>query len=124
KDQTPSVQISRPTADIDLQPEGSLPLVARATDDYGVNSMRLVYDTQRDAAMGRKSAGAQGSFALPGPDGTTLAKVEKRWHIDSVRPRVGDILSFYVTATDNDTLTGPNTGRSTSYRVHVVSLAE
>ncbi|HLJ53975.1 MAG TPA: hypothetical protein VKT77_02995 [Chthonomonadaceae bacterium] len=124
KDQAPTVQIARPTSDIDLQPAGSLPLVAHATDDYGVNRMGLVYEMQHDAAMGGHSAGAHGSLALPGPDGKPTANVAARWHVASVRPNVGDTITYYVTATDNDAIDGPQTGRSAIFHVHVLSLTE
>ncbi len=124
KDQTPTVQISRPTTDIDLQPGGSLPLVAHGADDYGIDSMRLVYDMQHDAAMGGKAAGPSGALGLPGPTGKPLADVAERWHIASVRPNVGDTITYYVSATDNDTVDGPHTGRSVAFHVHVLSLAE
>src|SRR5206468_3505702 len=97
---------------------------ARAADDYGVNSMRLLYQMQHDAAMGGHVAGGQGALALPGPDGKPNVDVAERWHVDSVRPKVGDTITYYVTATDNDTIDGPHTGRSAAFHVHVLSLAE
>jgi hypothetical protein len=124
KDQVPTVQITRPTSDIDLQPAGSLPLVARAADDYGVNSMGLVYEMQHDAAMGGHTAGPHGALGLPGPDGKPTVDVAARWHIGSVRPNVGDTITYFVTATDNDAIDGPHTGRSVAFHVHVLSLAE
>ena len=124
KDQAPTVQITRPTSDIDLQPAGSLPLISRAADDYGVNSMRLVYEMQHDAAMGGHASGAHGALNLPCPDGKPTVDVAERWHIGSVRPNVGDTITYYVTATDNDAIDGPQTGRSAAFHVHVLSLAE
>ncbi|HZP84069.1 MAG TPA: DUF4175 family protein [Chthonomonadaceae bacterium] len=124
KDQAPSVQITRPATDIDLVPNGSLPLVARATDDYGVASMRLAYDGLRGEEDKKPIRTARGAFALPGPNGTPQANVAVRWNIGSVKAKPGDILRYEVQATDGDTIRGPNTGRSLSYRIHVVSLTE
>jgi hypothetical protein len=128
KDQAPTVQISRPAADIDLVPSGSLPLIARATDDYGVTSMRLAYNkTHEDlskAGAQRITRAGSGDLALPGPDGGPQALVQQRWHIASVGARQGDTILYEVDAVDNDTLDGPHTGRSLAYRVHVVSLTE
>ena len=124
KDQTPTVQISRPASDIDLQPEGSLPLIAHAKDDYGIASAHLVYETTSEAAMGGHKIGAKGSLLLPGADGKPETNISERWHIAGVHPQVGDTLSYFVSATDNDTLSGPHTGKSVSFRVHVRSLSE
>jgi hypothetical protein len=127
-DQTPTVQISRPATDLDLVPGGSLPLVARADDDYGVVSMKLVYDkTHEDASrtdQSRISHVGAGSLNVPGPDGGPHAAVQQRWHIASISPRPGDVVRYELDAIDNDTLDGPHIGRSTAYRIHVVSVPE
>lgn len=124
KDQTPTVQISRPATDIELQPEGSLPLVAHAVDDYGIDHVQLNYQLDREKAAGIESRTRKGALALPGADGKPAVTIEERWFIASVRPQVGETLTYYVSATDNGTIPGPNTGRSMPYRVHVLSLAE
>jgi hypothetical protein len=123
EDQTPNVQITRPTSDMDLVPEGSLPLVARATDDYGVVKMALNYDNFRTES-GRLLRQNRGSLPLPGPTGAPSANVSVRWNIGSIRPQPGDLIQCEVTATDNDTLRGPHVGRSSLYRIRVVSLLE
>ena len=125
-DQAPTVQISRPATDMDLVPNGSLPLVAHAGDDYGVNSMKLVYEALKGEGFGgsaMKTLGS-GALALPGPNGTPNADVTQRWHIGSVQPKVGETLRYEVEATDNCTVGGPHTARSNSYRIHVVSVVE
>lgn len=126
KDQTPDVQIQRPATDVELVPNGSVPLVARASDDYGIARMHLVYEKGRsDAYRGTTGArSSHGALPLPGPNGTPVVTVSQRWNIASVNPQPGDILTYHVTATDTDTLNGPHVGRSASYRVRVVSLLE
>ncbi len=127
-DLPPSVQITRPATDIDLVPDGSLPLVARATDDYGVVSMSLNYDAQRGEEDPTRRAHpahiATGALALPGPTGTPQANVAVRWNISDVHAKPGDSVRYEVRATDNDNIQGPHVGRSLAYRIHVVSLTE
>lgn len=126
KDETPVVHINRPGTDMELVPNGSLPLVSRATDDYGVARMNLVFEKTRGEAY-RGTTGAKsekGSLQLPGPSGKTIETVSQRWNIASVKPIPGDILRYAVTATDTDTLNGPHIGRSSTFRVRVVSLLE
>jgi len=125
-DQAPSVQISRPTTDMDLVPNGSVPLVAHAGDDYGIAAMKLVYEAQKGEGFGgsaMKTLGS-GALSLPGPNGTPNADVTQRWHIGSVQPKVGETIRYEVDATDNCTVPGPHTSRSNSYRIHVVSVNE
>jgi hypothetical protein len=126
-DQTPAVHIQRPAADLDLVPGGSVPLDANATDDYAVVSMHLGYSLLRPTGSngaGPAAVAMKANPALPGPDGSPQAHTAVRWHIASSRCRPGDVLSYEVTATDNDTLNGPHVGHSTRYRVLVVSVAE
>lgn len=128
KDTPPSVQVLRPGADIDLVPDGSLPLVARATDDYGVAAMRLNYNGVRGEGAETRTSGvktiARGSVPLPGPDGKPQANVSQRWLIREVHARPGDVIRYDVDATDTDTISGPHTAHSLTYRVHVVALVE
>jgi hypothetical protein len=125
-DQAPSVQISRPATDLDLVPDGSLPLVAHAGDDYGIAAMRLVYEAQKGEGFGgsaMKTLG-NGALPLPGPNGMPVADVNQRWHIGSIHPKVGQTIRYEVDATDNCAVGGPHTARSNSYRIHVVSAVE
>ena len=125
-DQPPTVQISRPGADMDLVPNGSLPLVAHAGDDYGIASMNLAYEAQKGEGFGgsaMKTLG-KGALPLPGPNGTPNADVNQRWHIASIQPKVGETIRYEVDATDNCTVGGPHTARSNSYRIHIVSVVE
>ena len=125
-DQAPTVQISRPATDMDLVPNGSLPLVAHAADDYGIAGMRLVYAALKGEGFGgsaMKTLG-RGSLPLPGPNGTPNADVIERWHIGSIQPKVGETIRYEVDATDNCTVGGPHTARSNSYRLHIVSVVE
>jgi hypothetical protein len=128
KDMPPTVQISRPATDLDLVPGGSLPLVVHASDDYGVTSMKLVYDkTHEDPSrtdQSRISHLGGGALSIPGPDGGPQVTVQQRWHIGSVSPNPGDVVRYEVDAVDNDTLDGPHIGRSMAYRIHVVSVPE
>ena len=124
KDQVPTVQISRPASDIDLQPEGSLPLIAHAKDDYGIVSANLVYESQMETALGGHAESGKGRLTLPGADGKPELNISERWHIGAIHPKVGETISYFVSATDNDTLSGPHVGKSVAFRVHVRSLAE
>ncbi len=132
-DQPPTVQINRPATDMDLVPDGSLPLVAHASDDYGVARMTLNYDKLRGASGYQARGGssdpdgksvAQGALALPGPNGAPQADAAVRWSIASAGAKLGDTLRYEVRAFDSDTLHGPHVAHSAAYRIRVVSLLE
>ena len=127
-DAPPTVTIDRPAVDLDLVPDGSLPLIAHASDDYGVNSMELLYSKHRDdpsqVGAERTKQEGKGTFNLPGPTGSPTAAVQQRWHVSSTAPNVGDVISYLVTATDNDAVDGPQTSHSLTYHIHVVSITE
>ncbi len=131
EDQTPSVQISQPTADVDLVPNGSIPLAAHATDDYGIVKMALEYDrtlTDNSAAQSKVRQVGRGSTSLFGPgsskSGAKSADIAQRWFLEDIAPQPGETVRFTVTATDADNLRGPHTGRATTYRIRVVSILE
>lgn len=128
-DTAPTVQVTRPSTDIDLVPDGSIPLVAHATDDYGVVGVKLAYAQQRGDAMARTGAASmktvsQGSLPLPANGPATQVNVAERWHIGSIQGKPGDVIRYELDATDNDTLNGPHIGRSSSLNIHLVSLPE
>ena len=128
KDEAPSVQILRPATDVDLVAGGSVPLVAHATDDYGVQSAKLMYDVTHEENLrtGRDTTThtGKGALPLPGEYGATSVDIRQRWYISSVNPKVGDVIRYEVDDLDNDTISGPHIGRSSSYRIRVVSASE
>lgn len=126
-DQTPVIQVAEPTTDMDLVPNGKLPIRARATDDYGITRLGLHYTRIREDNTGAKTAirqTAKGELALPGANGSPTADTSVAWQLASVRPLPGETVLLELAATDNDTLSGPHIGRSNLYRIHVVSLPE
>lgn len=128
-DLAPTVQVTRPSTDIDLVTDGSIPLVAHAADDYSVNSVKLLYIRERADAMSRIGAASmhtvgQGALPLPLSAPGPQVNVSERWHLSSVHGAAGDTVRYEVDATDNDTLNGPHIGRSNILNIHLVSLLE
>ncbi len=129
QDMAPTIQVTHPSTDIDLVPDGSIPLVANATDDYGVTAVKLLYVRQRPDAMARTGAASQrsvgqGSLPLPVAAAATQVNISERWHIGSVHGSAGDTVRYEVDAIDNDTLNGPHVGRSNILNIHLVSVLE
>ncbi len=125
-DMPPTVVIDKPARDLELTPDGSFPLQATASDDYGVARLDLVYSRTRTdpSKVGARAIvhEAAGSLPMPGANDTPQVQTAVRWHIASVSPQVGDTIHYFVNAVDNDTATGPHVAHSIAYNVLVVSV--
>lgn len=116
RDQTPVVQVVKPNADLERTPNASFDLQVRATDDYGVESMRMEY------RIGKRS----GSVELPFAANSTpvAAAAAARIRLAGLGLKGGDTLVYQATARDGDTVSGPHVGRSASYQVKILDEKE
>jgi hypothetical protein len=115
-DQTPTIQITRPGADVERTPLGSIPLRVTAQDDYGIRSLNLVFRNGRHS----------GSFGLPWSPGSTSRSLGSAalWNLGRLNLKAGDTVVYEAQARDGDTVSGPHNGRSASYRIHIVGERE
>ena len=113
-DRTPEVQISRPGADIDRSPDATVNLMVTASDDYGVTSTAIVY------SIGKRN----GNLPLPGAKGSTQVTASAGWNLGSLGLKAGDTVVYHAAARDGDNVSGPHTGKSSEYRIHILSHAE
>ena len=113
-DRAPEVQISRPGADVDRTPDATVNLKVSASDDYGVASTSIVY------TIGKSG----GTLPLPGARGATQVTASAGWNLGSLGLKPGDTVVYHGAAKDGDTVSGPHTGKSPEYRIHILSRAE
>lgn len=113
-DEKPTVQIAKPGADVERTPAGVIQMRITASDDYGVDALRLDY------RVGQR----RGSVPLPGADGSPKAASAGPWQLSSLNLKPGDTLVYEAVARDNDTVSGPHMGRSASYRVTIIGAQE
>jgi hypothetical protein len=116
-DAAPTVRLEHPIADETVQPDDEIKVVYGADDDFGITSVRLVVRRQgsgrepfvqvlaKDLASVKQSAG-----------GGVVA-------IKDVGARPGEKLALVVEVLDNDTISGPNIGRSATRVLTVFSAA-
>lgn len=117
-DAAPEVQVVSPAGDRELVPDGSLPLEGTARDDYGVRSVQLQY-------AGESAGARSGSQALAQGDRTRRSvEVAVRWNLGVLNLKPGDTLRYHLEADDYDNVTGPNVGRSSEYRIHIIDRSE
>ncbi|MCC6729197.1 MAG: hypothetical protein IT208_07645 [Chthonomonadales bacterium] len=115
-DRAPSVAITRPGADVERATGGSVDLLVSATDDYGVASIALAW---------RMPGRASTLPLVSAPGAASRSRVAaSRLNLAPLRLKPGDTLIYQALATDADTVSGPHTGRSASYRVRIVGAGE
>ncbi len=124
-DATPEVVIKEPGRDIKTTKLGEVEIIAEATDDYGIAELKLRYRVGADELQ----EVSLNSSTLP------LSAIEEKTTNDSFGHRVlggsytfyleefdvepGDVISYYASATDNNTQTGPSEASSDIYFIEI-----
>ena len=111
-DEPPEVAIKEPGRDIKATKLEEVKVLAEAADDYGVESMTLMYSV--------------GSSEPQELEAETVEVKEKKiisgayvFYLEELDVEPGEIISYYAQATDNNTRTGPGTGTSELYFIEV-----
>ena len=111
-DEPPEVAIKEPGRDIKATKLEEVKVLAEAADDYGVESMTLMYSV--------------GSGEPQELEAETVEVKEKKiisgayvFYLEELDVEPGEIISYYAQATDNNTRTGPGTGTSELYFIEV-----
>ena len=122
KDAVPAVNIVSPARDTVLDNPMLVDLKVEATDDYGIQALQLVYRIEAEGAeeisVPLKRWEVQDTAA---PRSVSIAY---RWDVDRIGIFPGEVLAYYVQALDNDDVSGPNIGKSSTYTLRFPSLSE
>jgi hypothetical protein len=128
-DQAPSVQLMAPADPLDVTNLRRVELAYVIEDDFGITSAELVWDAGKDrgkkpiAVEAARLAATRGEpvLAVP-PRGRLQGKLT--WDIAEVQVPSGGEVRYWIEARDNDTIGGPNVGRSRELHLKVVSPRE
>jgi len=90
-DRPPDVRILRPTGDRHVSPLEEVAIEARADDDYGVQSLELVFKT---------SAGKETVVPLGQPITGSVAAGAHTVYLEDLRVTAGDFVTYYARARD------------------------
>jgi hypothetical protein len=102
-DQYPEVEILSPAEDVEVSGTEVLNLTYAARDDFGLSSMRLIYEV----------AGKERSIPLKIPKDRRSAGPELfTWDLASLALTPGDRVAFRLEVWDNDSISGPKAGHS------------
>lgn len=107
-----------------IVPRCRIPLEATATDDFAVNSLKLVYEWR---GVQNESIPQSGEISFRGLDGFYgEAEVPLRELIDLEPENIpaGAGFKFALVAIDNDEVSGPNEGRSAEIPLRIVTEEE
>ncbi len=114
-DAKPEVTLIKPETDMNLSRDSVVPVRVDARDDYGVARIELH----------ARVVGAKGAMSMPvriRPGREML--FDFVWKLGDMEVFDGDTIEYYVSATDNDALTGPKTTSTVSRRIHILSRFE
>ena len=113
-DEPPLVKLLMPGRDVDLPMSMKLGLVINSLDDYGLSAVRLHWS--RDSVYESKRVGS--------PGGAREDTTYHGWDLSEAGLLPGDVVTYYVTVTDNDVVSGPKQGKTPLYRVRFPTMAE
>jgi hypothetical protein len=111
KDQPPVVSFTKPGRDNSASPVEEVFVEAKASDDFGVKQLQLVYSV---------NGGAEKTIQLFG-EGKPLQEVSAGHtiYLEELDVKPGDFVSYYAKATDNNAAEGAKTTTSDIYFVNV-----
>ena len=114
-DQAPAVELYAPGDDLDVTDMKRIELAYVVEDDFGVTKVELVWEV---AGKVERKTWAH----LPAAPGHVQAKVV--WDLAEVELPPGAVVTYHLEALDNDSVRGPNIGRSRDLRLRVFSPRE
>jgi hypothetical protein len=113
-DQPPAVQLMTPAEPLDVTNLRRVELAYVIEDEFGVTSAELVWESGKD--HGKKPIQIDGA--------TSRVQGKLMWDIAELQVPSGGDVRYWIEAKDNDTIGGPNIGRSREYHLRVVSPRE
>ncbi len=110
QDLYPEISLTSPTKDVVVNEKTTVELRYTAKDDFGLGDVFLVFERGIETksktinTSGKKQAQRSGSFA---------------WSLTELGLQSDDKISYHLEVKDNDTISGPKTGRSKTYYLEV-----
>jgi hypothetical protein len=111
-DAPPVVRITAPGRDLEIPVDGGLPLAIRASDDYGISKLRLLFRRNRGGEL--QELAAWNSFISP-----RSVQQATRWKLSARDFDPGDIVYYHAEATDRG-----QTGKSPTFQVKLIDPRE
>jgi hypothetical protein len=120
-DQPPVVQLVAPAEPLDVANLRRVELGYTIDDDFGLTSAELVWESDQHAAGSAAHDRGRKPIAIAG---ASRATGKLLWDIAEVQVPSGGEVRYWIEAKDNDTVGGPNIGRSRELHLRVISPRE
>jgi len=115
EDILPEISILSPAQDLTVSEGSQIKIIYKANDDFGLNEIKLNYlsketkDNPKKILLNRFS------------DKKTEFTGEYTWNIKDIKPKAGEIVTYFLEVTDNDIISGPKKGYSEKYIIEIFS---
>lgn len=114
-DGLPQIKLTSPEEELELDPDHKdVGLSYEVSDDFGLAGVELVFQA---------AAGAEQRTKLTRPEGKASTG-HYAWNLSSLNLKPGQVVSYYLEATDNNDVSGPQKGQSRTQRLKVYSSVE
>jgi hypothetical protein len=118
KDQPPSIALTAPGRDVQLQPGDKLTVRLAAKDDYGLADARIAYRVN-DETQVRELV----HYPIEAGDVRDLAE-SLEWDLAATGLNAGDLVYYWAVATDRNDITGPGQAESRRHSIFVIQPEE
>jgi hypothetical protein len=113
-DGPPEVELLEPRGEVDPGSLAQIAVAFRASDDYGVSRLSLVY---------RDETGREVRERIFAGSGRSRLEEEYYWDVGALSLTPGSAIPVFLEAVDNDSITGPKTSLSDSFLLRVPDAA-
>ncbi len=109
----PTVELLKPTEDLEINGDETLALDFSARDDFGIQEVTLVVKIgDREERLPIRKDGNE----------SLIARQRYHWDIGGLALREGEEATYYLEVLDNDTISGPKMGASKALRLRLKNL--
>lgn len=106
KDKAPFVTVDKPTKTLKMKTAEKIQLQYEAGDDFGLTGAKLHYKLERAFVNQPETK----SMTLDRPQ--LNQKERYRWDLPDLNPKPRDVITYWISVTDNDAYNGYKTGQS------------
>lgn len=121
-DAFPVIELISPNQNTNLANDNRIPIVAKASDDYGFSKLLLNY--RLSASKYEQPQIDFSTIEIPIDKPLLEININYIWNLTQMYLAVDDVVTFYLEIFDNDNVNGPKSARTQTLTVRVPSLDE
>jgi hypothetical protein len=118
-DEYPTVEVTYPGEDRDLDQTMKMPLRMAVRDDFGASSLKLKYKINSGGQEWPEE-----EIAIPFPKENSEFTTDYDWSLAKFPIVPGDYVSYYAEVWDNDAVSRPKSAKSRTYNLRLPTLEE